>query len=313
MASGQRGGVAVKVEHRRQAWGRRAVLGIPYVWLVVFFLVPLLIVAKISISEIRVGVPPYEPLFEFADGAFVGVRATFNNFVLLFEDSLYVGAYFQSLTIAGVSTLLCLLVGYPMALAIARARPSRRPPLLLLVILPFWTSFLIRVYAWMGILKDEGLLNGLLMWLGVISEPLVILNTTTAVYIGIVYSYLPFMVLPLYATLEKLDPSLLEAAADLGARPIRAFLSVTLPLSLPGIVAGSLLVFVPAVGEYVIPDLLGGGDTQMLGKALWDMFALNRDWPSAAALAVAMLAALAVPIAVFQKWQSKLDGAEDRE
>ena len=313
MASAQRGGVAVKVEHRRQAWGRRAVLGVPYVWLLVFFLVPLLIVAKISISEIRVGVPPYEPLFEFADGAFVGVRATFNNFVLLFEDSLYVGAYFQSLTIAGVSTQLCLLVGYPMALAIARARPSRRPPLLLLVILPFWTSFLIRVYAWMGILKDEGLLNGLLMWLGVISEPLVILNTTTAVYIGIVYSYLPFMVLPLYATLEKLDPSLLEAAADLGARPIRAFLSVTLPLSLPGIVAGSLLVFVPAVGEYVIPDLLGGGDTQMLGKALWDMFALNRDWPSAAALAVAMLAALAVPIAVFQKWQSKLDGAEDRE
>ena len=303
----------MKVEHRRQAWGRRAVLGVPYVWLLVFFLVPLLIVAKISISEIRVGVPPYEPLFEFADGAFVGVRATFNNFVLLFEDSLYVGAYFQSLTIAGVSTQLCLLVGYPMALAIARARPSRRPPLLLLVILPFWTSFLIRVYAWMGILKDEGLLNGLLMWLGVISEPLVILNTTTAVYIGIVYSYLPFMVLPLYATLEKLDPSLLEAAADLGARPIRAFLSVTLPLSLPGIVAGSLLVFVPAVGEYVIPDLLGGGDTQMLGKALWDMFALNRDWPSAAALAVAMLAALAVPIAVFQKWQSKLDGAEDRE
>ncbi|MCR6630839.1 MAG: ABC transporter permease subunit [Magnetospirillum sp.] len=286
-------------------------LGIPYVWLLVFFLVPLLIVAKISISEIRVGVPPYEPLLEFADGAFVGIRATFNNFVLLFEDDLYVGAYFQSLTIAGISTLLCLLIGYPMALAIARAQPSRRGPLLLLVILPFWTSFLIRVYAWMGILKDEGLLNGFLMWAGVISEPLVILNTDIAVYVGIVYSYLPFMVLPLYATLEKLDPSLLEAAADLGARPIRAFVSVTLPLSLPGIVAGSLLVFVPAVGEYVIPDLLGGGDTQMLGKALWDMFALNRDWPSAAALAVAMLAALAVPIALFQKWQSKLDQGED--
>nr|WP_205762478.1 ABC transporter permease subunit [Magnetospirillum aberrantis] len=288
-------------------------MGIPYVWLLLFFLVPLLIVAKISISEIRVGVPPYEPLLEFADGAFIGVRATVTNFVLLFEDDLYVSAYFQSLTIAGVSTLLCLLIGYPMALAIARARPERRPPLLLLVILPFWTSFLIRVYAWMGILKDEGLLNGVLMWLGVISEPLVILNTDTAVYIGIVYSYLPFMVLPLYATLEKLDPSLLEAAADLGARPIRAFWSVTLPLSVPGIVAGSLLVFVPAVGEYVIPDLLGGGDTQMLGKALWDMFALNRDWPSAAALAVAMLAALALPIALFQKWQSKLDNPEGQE
>lgn len=313
MAPRQRRGVAVRVGSWRQVWGRRAVLGIPYVWLLLFFLVPLLIVAKISISEIRVGVPPYEPLLEFADGAFIGVRATVTNFVLLFEDDLYVSAYFQSLTIAGVSTLLCLLIGYPMALAIARARPERRPPLLLLVILPFWTSFLIRVYAWMGILKDEGLLNGVLMWLGIISEPLVILNTDTAVYIGIVYSYLPFMVLPLYATLEKLDPSLLEAAADLGARPIRAFWSVTLPLSVPGIVAGSLLVFVPAVGEYVIPDLLGGGDTQMLGKALWDMFALNRDWPSAAALAVAMLAALALPIALFQKWQSKLDNPEGQE
>ncbi|HTH17461.1 MAG TPA: ABC transporter permease subunit [Magnetospirillum sp.] len=296
----------------RGTWGRRAVLGVPFVWLLVFFLIPLLIVAKISISEIRVGVPPYEPLLEFADGAFVGIRATFNNFVLLFEDDLYVSAYFQSLTIAGLSTLMCLLIGYPMALAIARAPESRRGPLLLLVILPFWTTFLIRVYAWMGILKDEGLLNGFLMWTGIISEPLVILNTSVAVYIGIVYSYLPFMVLPLYATLEKQDPSLLEAAADLGARPFRAFLSVTLPLSLPGIVAGSLLVFVPAVGEYVIPDLLGGGDTQMLGKALWDMFALNRDWPSAAALAVAMLAALAVPIALFQRWQSALEPKEGR-
>ena len=296
----------------RGIWGRRLVLGIPFAWLVVFFLVPLLIVAKISISEIRTGVPPYEPLFEFVDGAFAGLRATFSNFTLLFEDDLYVAAYFQSLTIAGISTLLCLLIGYPMALGIARAPESRRGPLLLLVILPFWTSFLIRVYAWMGILKDEGLLNGFLQWLGLIDQPLIILNTTTAVYIGIVYSYLPFMVLPLYATLEKLDPSLLEAAADLGARPFRAFLSVTLPLSLPGIVAGSLLVFVPAVGEYVIPQMLGGGDTQMLGKALWDMFALNRDWPSAAALAVAMLAALAVPIALFQRWQAKLDNPEGR-
>lgn len=295
----------------QRVWGRRLVLGIPYAWLLAFFLVPLLIVAKISISEIRQAVPPYEPLLEFAEGTLVAVHATFTNFTLLFEDDLYVGAYFQSLTIAGISTIFCLLIGYPMALAIARAREDRRGPLLLLIILPFWTSFLIRVYAWMGILKDEGLLNGLLMWLGVISEPLLILNTDTAVYIGIIYSYLPFMVLPLYATLEKLDPALLEAAADLGAKPVRAFVSVTLPLSVPGIIAGSLLVFVPAVGEYVIPDLLGGGDTQMLGKALWDMFAFNRDWPSAAALAVAMLAALAVPIALFQKWQSKLEQAED--
>jgi len=303
----------VRVGGWQRVWGRRAVLGIPYAWLIAFFLIPLLIVAKISVSEIAQAVPPYEPLFEFVDGIQFKVHATLQNFVLLFEDDLYVSAYFQSLTIAGVSTLLCLLIGYPMALGIARAPESQRGPLLLLVILPFWTSFLIRVYAWMGILKDEGLLNGLLMALGLIEDPLVILNTDVAVYIGIVYSYLPFMVLPLYATLEKLDPSLLEAAADLGAKPIRAFWSVTLPLSIPGIVAGSLLVFVPAVGEYVIPDLLGGGDTQMLGKALWDMFALNRDWPSAAALAVAMLAALAVPIAFFQKWQNKLEHPEGEE
>jgi putrescine transport system permease protein len=303
----------VRVASWKLVWGRRAVLGIPYAWLIAFFLIPLLIVAKISVSEIAQAVPPYEALFEFVDGQHVKVHATLQNFILLFEDDLYVSAYFQSLTIAGVSTLLCLLIGYPMALGIARAPESQRGPLLLLVILPFWTSFLIRVYAWMGILKDEGLLNGLLMWLGIIDDPLVILNTDIAVYIGIVYSYLPFMVLPLYATLEKLDPALLEAAADLGAKPIKTFWAVTLPLSVPGIVAGSLLVFVPAVGEYVIPDLLGGGDTQMLGKALWDMFALNRDWPSAAALAVAMLAALAVPIAVFQKWQSRLERPEGEE
>jgi putrescine transport system permease protein len=303
----------MRVGSWRRRWGRRAVLGIPFAWLLVFFLVPLLIVAKISISEIRSGIPPYEPLVEFADGAVVALRVTFTNFILLFQDDLYVGAYFQSLWIAGISTLACLLIGYPMALAIARARPDRRGPLLMLVILPFWTSFLIRVYAWMGILRDEGLLNGVLMGLGVISEPLVILNTDTAVYIGIVYSYLPFMVLPLYATLEKQDPALLEAAADLGAKPLRAFWSVTLPLSVPGIVAGSLLVFVPAVGEYVIPDLLGGGDTQMLGKVLWDVFALNRDWPSAAALAMAMLLALAIPIALFQRLQSRLEHGDDEE
>ncbi len=298
----------MRVATWRRDWGRRLVLAAPFLWLGLFFLVPLLIVGKISLSETRSGIPPYEPLFEFADGALVQVRASLANFALLFEDDLYVGAYFQSLTIAGLSTLLCLLIGYPMALGIARARPDNRSALLLLVILPFWTSFLIRVYAWMGILKDEGLLNGLLLWLGLIDQPLVILNTDIAVYVGIVYSYLPFMVLPLYASLEKLDPALLEAAADLGAPPWRAFLAVTLPLSLPGIVAGSMLVFVPAVGEYVIPDLLGGGDTLMMGKALWDVFAQNRDWPAAAALAVAMLVALALPMAVFHHLQGRLDG-----
>lgn len=302
----------MKVERSKAKWGRRAVLGVPFAWLMLFFLVPFLIVVKISFSEARIGVPPYEPLFQLAEDGAVQLLATFNNFVLLFQDDLYVDSYLQSLWMAGASTLMCLAIGYPMALAIARADEDRRGPLLMLVILPFWTSFLIRVYAWMGILKDEGLLNHFLMMLGVIDEPLVILNTSAAVYVGIVYSYLPFMVLPLYATLEKLDPALLEAAADLGAKPFRAFLSVTLPLSIPGIVAGSLLVFIPAVGEYVIPDLLGGGDTNMLGKALWDVFAMTRDWPSAAALAVVMLGALVVPIAIFQKLQSRLEAEAER-
>ena len=302
----------MRVAGPRRDWGRRLVVALPFLWLAVFFLVPLLIVGKISLSESRSAIPPYEPLFEVADGALVAVHASLENFRLLFQDDLYLGAYAQSLTIAGISTLLCLLIGYPMALGIARADIRHRGLLLVLVILPFWTSFLIRVYAWMGILNQEGLLNGFLLWLGVIDQPLVILNTDLAVYVGIVYSYLPFMVLPLYANLEKLDPSLLEAASDLGARPWRAFLSVTLPLSAPGIVAGSMLVFVPAVGEYVIPDLLGGGDTLMMGKALWDVFAQNRDWPGAAALAVAMLAGLAVPMALFHRLQGRLGGEGGR-
>ena len=302
----------MRVGGLRRDWGRRLVLAVPYLWLLVFFLAPLLIVGKISFSESRIGIPPYEPLLDWAEEGFAIIRATLQNYVLLFQDDLYVEAYVQSLTIAGISTLLCLLIGYPMALGIARAPEKSRGPLLLLVIVPFWTSFLIRVYSWMTILRDEGVLNHALMGLGVIDEPLVILNTDWAVYIGIVYSYLPFMVLPLYATLEKLDPTLLEAAADLGAKPIRAFWSVTLPLSLPGIVAGSLLVFVPAVGEYVIPNLLGGGDTQMLGKALWDVFAQTRDWPSAAALAVAMLVALVIPIALFQRIQTRMEEEGER-
>ena len=296
---------------RRQV-GRRLVLAVPYLWLLIFFLAPLLIVGKISLSQMRIGIPPYEPLIDWTASGWNWLRVTLDNYVLLFQDDLYVDAYIQSLTIAGLSTLACLAIGYPMALGIARAPEKARNPLLLLIIVPFWTSFLIRVYAWMTILRDEGVLNHALMGLGLINEPLIILNTDWAVYIGIIYSYLPFMVLPLYATLEKLDPSLLEAAADLGAKPIRAFLSVTLPLSAPGIVAGSLLVFVPAVGEYVIPNLLGGGDTQMLGKALWDVFAQTRDWPSASALAVAMLLALVIPIALFQRLQTRMEEEERR-
>ena len=282
---------------------RLAVLAGPFLWMMVLFLVPFLIVAIISLAQPRIGIPPYEPLLN-RDGS---LNITWDNFSLLFEDDLYVQAYWQSMGIAGLCALACLLIGYPMALAIARSRPQIRPVLLMLVILPFWTSFLIRVYAWMGILKEEGLLNGVLMGLGLISHPLVILNTNVAVYIGIVYSYLPFMILPLYATLERLDGSLLEAAADLGAKPWTAFLTVTLPLSWPGILAGWMLVFIPVTGEYVIPDLLGGSDTNMLGKALWDVFAINRDWPTAAALAVVLLGALAVPVGLLHRLQHKIE------
>ncbi len=290
---------------RANLWGARLVVALPFLWLALFFLAPFLIVAAISLSHARIGIPPYEPVVVWRHH-WPAANITFNNFARLFRDDLYVAAYFGSLKIAAISTLLCLGLGYPMALAIARARPDRRNLLLMLVILPFWTSFLIRVYAWMGILKDQGLLNLLLKSLGIIHHSLVILDTPTAVYIGIVYSYLPFMILPLYATLERQDPALLEAAADLGARPWRTFLSVTLPLSFPGIVAGCLLVFIPAVGEYVIPDLLGGSGSNMLGKALWDVFALDRDWPTASALAVALLVALIVPLALLQRVQRRL-------
>lgn len=274
----------------------------PYAWLVLFFLVPFLIVLKISLSEPQMGIPPYMPLVDWAEGAFKGTLAGYRT---LLGDNLYLLAYLGSLRLAGIATLGCLLLGYPAAYAIARAPRNRRQALLMLVALPFWTSFLIRVYAWIGILKNEGLLNMALMGMGIISEPLQILETDTAVTIGMVYSYLPFMILPLYATLEKMDLSLLEAAADLGCRPFRAFLAVTLPLSMPGVVAGCMLVFIPAVGEFVIPDLLGGPDTLVIGKVLWAEFFDNRDWPTASAVAVAMLVLLVVPIMVFQHFEAK--------
>ena len=286
-------------------WGRALVGLPPYAWLTLFFLAPFLIVLKISFSQIQAAIPPYLPLVSWADDAVLQIQLNLGNYRYLFTDDLYVSAYLNSLRIAGISTVCCLLIGYPMAYAIARSPYSVRNSLLLLVVLPFWTSFLIRVYAWMGILKNEGLLNAFLLWTGVITEPLQILETDWAVYIGIVYSYLPFMVLPLYATLEKMDMSLLEAAADLGCRPFRAFLSVTLPLSVPGMIAGSMLVFIPAVGEFVIPDLLGGPDTLMIGKVLWAEFFDNRDWPVASAVAVAMLVLLVAPIMIFQHFQAK--------
>ena len=288
--------------------GRTLVIAIPYLWLLLFFLVPFAFVLKISLSEAMIARPPYSPLFEWGEDAYLTVKLNFANFLFLLEDDLYWRAYLNSGKIALVSTVLCLLLGYPIAYGIARSAPTARLVLLMLVILPFWTSFLLRVYAWIGILKNNGIVNNLLMGIGIIDEPIVMMQTDFAVYVGIVYSYLPFMILPLYANLERLDPTLLEAAADLGCRPAKTFFTITLPLSLPGIVAGSMLVFIPAVGEFVIPALLGGPDTLMIGRVLWDEFFANRDWPVASAVAIAVLLLLVVPIMAFQHIQAKEAG-----
>ena len=295
----------------RRLPGRGLVIGAPYLWLAVFFLVPFLLVLKISFADSDSTIPPYTPLFTLGDDSALQITLHLDNFIRLFsDDPIYLLSYLSSLRNAAVTTLFCLLLGYPMAYAIARAQPTLRPVLLMLIVLPFWTSFLIRIYAWIGILKDNGLLNNFLIWIGVIDQPLNILNTQTAVYIGMVYAYLPFMVLPLYATLEKLDVSLLEAAMDLGARPMRAFWSVTWPLSLPGVVAGSLLVFIPAVGEFIIPTLLGGADTLTISTQLWSEFFANRDWPMASAVTVVMVALLVVPLMLLQRAQARAaDGA----
>jgi putrescine transport system permease protein len=281
--------------------GRLLVLGLPYAWLVLFFLVPFALVLKIALAESRIAQPPYSPLIERVGELTYALRVSLANFAFLVQDSLYWGAFLGSLRIALGATLLCLLIGYPMAYGMARASARLRALLLMLVVLPFWTSFLIRVYAWKVILQKGGVLNAVLLSLGLIDAPLNLLYSTGAVYLGIVYSYLPFMVLPLYATLERLPPNLLEAAADLGARPWRSFLSVTLPLSLPGVLAGALLVFIPAVGEFVIPELLGGPNTLMIGRVLWTEFFANRDWPVASAVAIAMLLLLVLPIVLFQR------------
>jgi putrescine transport system permease protein len=282
-------------------WGRLLLIGLPFAWLGLFFLLPLLIAVKISLARRAIGIPPYTPLF-FVDGGGLKIQATLANFVFLASDDLYLRAYLGALGNAALATVLCLALGYPIAYAIARSPGRWRLLLLFLVMLPFWTSFLIRVYAWIAILKPNGLLNQLLIAMGLITTPLPLLNNTFSVELGLVYSYLPFMILPLYGSLSALDESLLEAAADLGARPVQAFLGVTLPLSLPGIAAGSLLVLIPAIGEFVIPDLLGGADTLMIGKVLWDEFFNNRDWPVASAVAVVLVAALAIPILLAQKF-----------
>ncbi|QOY74250.1 ABC transporter permease subunit [Pseudomonas khavaziana] len=284
--------------------GKQVVIGIPFLWLFLFFALPFFIVLKISFAEADVAIPPYTEIYTYVEQK-LEVVLNLANYSLLAGDELYIAAYLGSLKMAFFSTLLCLLIGYPMAYAIATARKEMQTVLVLLIMMPTWTAILIRVYAWMGILSNNGLLNGFLMSMGLISEPLQILNTNIAVYIGVVYSYLPFMILPLYANLVKHDQSLLEAASDLGSSTFNSFWKITVPLSKNGIIAGCMLVFIPVVGEFVIPELLGGPETLMIGKVLWQEFFNNRDWPVASALAVVMLAILIVPIILFNRSQAK--------
>lgn len=288
----------------RRPSGKALVISIPYLWMFLFFLLPFVIVLKISFSQAAIAIPPYERVFQYADQALT-IVLNMGNYIFLIQDSLYYAAYLSSLKIALVTTLVCLGLGYPMALAIARAPRERQLIYLLLIMMPTWTALLIRVYAWMGILSANGLLNNALQTLGIIDAPLQILNTNTAVYIGLVYAYLPFMVLPLYANLVKHDSTLLEAATDLGASRIKAFWKVTVPLSRAGIIAGSMLVFIPVVGEFVVPELLGGPETLMIGKVLWQEFFNNRDWPVASALAIVMLVLLLIPIILFHYNQAR--------
>ncbi|MDR3499729.1 MAG: ABC transporter permease subunit [Parvibaculum sp.] len=285
--------------------GRRVVIGIPLIWLTLFFLLPFLIVLKISFASQIVGIPPFSPLFDWSAGGFPKLQLDFSNYDYLFSDDLYIVAYLNSVKIAFFSTCICTLIAYPMAYGVARAPESWRNPLLLLIVLPFWTSLLLRVYAWIGLLKGNGIINNFLISIGLITDPLPMMNNAFSVYVGIVYSYLPFMLLPLYASLSRLDLTLLEAAADLGASRTRAFLSVTLPLSLPGVIAGGMLVFIPAIGEFVIPSLLGGPGTTMIGRVIWDEFFENQAWPVASAVAIALMLFLVVPIMIFQYYQAR--------
>jgi len=291
-------------------WGRLGVISVPSIWLFVFFFLPFLVVFKISFAESEIAIPPYSDILNWdAEDAYLSFKLSFANYIFLFEDALYLDAYWSSVKIAAVSTIITLIVGFPMAYLIARSEPSKRSLLLMLVVVPFWTSFLLRIYAWMGFLNKNGLINQALMAVGIIDEPLIMMQTDFAVYIGIVYAYLPLMILPLYTALEKMDITLLEAASDLGATPTQSFMRITLPLAVPGIVAGCMLVFIPAVGEFVIPSLLGGSDTLMIGRVLWDEFFQNRDWPMAAAVATVMLVLLLLPIMLISDGQEKKEEA----
>lgn len=287
-------------------WGRLAVISVPALWLFIFFFVPFLVVFKISLSESAIAIPPYSSMLEWdLEEAYITFKLSLANYLYLLEDTFYLNAYLSSVKVALISTFITLLVGFPIAYLIARSDPSMRGLLLSLVILPFWTSFLLRVYAWMGFLNKNGLVNDLLLSIGIIDQPLTLLQTDFAVYIGIVYTYLPFMILPLYTTLEKMDMTLLEAAEDLGSPPVISFFLITLPMAVPGIIAGCMLVFIPAVGEFVIPALLGGSDTLMIGRVLWDEFFLNRDWPMTSAVATVMLVVLVLPIMLIRNSQGK--------
>src|SRR3990167_7156128 len=277
----------------------------PYVWAVLFFLIPFFIVLKISFSDLRLGLPPYGPLMEWVEQGVLLIKLNLTNYTFVGTDSLYLFSYLESFVIALMGTGGCLLLGYPIAYGLSKTIPRWRTILLMLIVLPFWTSFLLRVYAWIGILSPHGVLNNLLLKFGIVSSHLILLNTTFATILGIIYCYLPFMILPLYTSLEKIDYSLTEAAYDLGARPFQVFLKVILPLSFPGIVAGSMLVLIPAMGEFVIPELLGGSQTLMIGKILWDEFFTNHDWPVASALAILMLCFLIIPLSIFQHFQER--------
>ncbi len=294
-----------RLEHYLQSRWKTVVVAIPFIWLLIFFLAPFFIILKISVAESLIASPPFSPLFDWASDGAMNIRVVFDNYSYLWEDELYLQTYISSVKISSISTLLCLLLGYPIAYAIVRSSHTTKHILLMMVILPFWTSFLLRVYAWMGLLADQGTINNFLIWLGVIDQPIRLLYSHFAVYVGIVYTYVPFMILPLYANMEKLDMTLHEAAADLGAKPFKTFLTVTLPLTLPGIIAGSLLVFIPATGEFVIPDLLGGGNVLMIGRVLFGEFHSNHDWPVASAVAIALLLVLVIPMMLYQRVQAK--------
>jgi putrescine transport system permease protein len=312
--SGQLENLPLTAGHRinlafQRNW-RSIILIIPFAWLLIFFLAPFFLVLKISLAEAVIASPPFTPMIEWVDEGVMHIKVVIDNFAYLWEDDLYINTYLNSVKISTISTIFCLLIGYPMAYAIVRASHTSKNVLLMLIILPFWTSFLLRVYAWMGLLADQGTINNLLIALGIIDTPIQMLYTPFAVYVGIVYTYLPFMILPLYANMEKLDWTLLEAAADLGARPMVTFFTVTLPMTVPGVVAGSLLVFIPATGEFVIPDLLGGGNVLMIGRVLYSEFNSNVDWPVASAVAIALLLALVLPMMLYQHMQGKETDAQ---